>query len=131
MIFLDTSVLVEAASAISVSEVPLLLRNLMAGGARIGIPTLVHYEFLRGPRTAEEIAFRNGLFPPEEGISFGHEAAELSARFYRTLPRARSREFDFAIAATAVIHGASLWTLNLRDFSDVPELKLFTSPSGA
>ncbi len=39
--------------------------------------------------------------------------------------RPRSREVDLAIAACALTQGAALWTLNPRDFSDIPRLRLF------
>jgi predicted nucleic acid-binding protein len=38
--------------------------------------------------------------------------------------RPRGREIDLAIAATAIVHDAALWTLNPRDFADVPRLRL-------
>jgi predicted nucleic acid-binding protein len=31
---------------------------------------------------------------------------------------------DIAIAATAIAHGAGLWTLNPNDFAAIPGLKL-------
>jgi predicted nucleic acid-binding protein len=37
---------------------------------------------------------------------------------------ARGLEIDLAIAACAVEHNASLWTLNPADFKDVPALIL-------
>ncbi len=38
--------------------------------------------------------------------------------------RARGREVDLAIAGTAISRGASLWTLNPRDFADLPGIRL-------
>jgi predicted nucleic acid-binding protein len=37
----------------------------------------------------------------------------------------RGRGFDVAIAACAILRQASLWTLNPRDFSDIPGLTLY------
>ena len=37
----------------------------------------------------------------------------------------RGREGDLAVAACALIHGAVLWTLNLKAFSDIPGLEVF------
>jgi predicted nucleic acid-binding protein len=42
----------------------------------------------------------------------------------RRLRRARGREIDLAIAATAIIRNASLWTLNTADVQDIPNLQL-------
>jgi predicted nucleic acid-binding protein len=39
--------------------------------------------------------------------------------------RPRQRQADLAIAACAIRHGASLWTLNPADFADVPGLSLY------
>jgi len=36
----------------------------------------------------------------------------------------RERKLDLAIAATAILHDAALWTLNPRDFADIPRLRL-------
>ena len=36
----------------------------------------------------------------------------------------RNRPADFAIAVCALVHDAALWTLNPKDFSDLPDLKL-------
>jgi predicted nucleic acid-binding protein len=47
-----------------------------------------------------------------------------SAELYRTVPRARSREVDLAIAACAIRREAELWTLNRADFADIPRLRL-------
>ena len=48
----------------------------------------------------------------------------MAARLYRTVRSPRGREIDLAIAACALMHRAALWTLNPRDFSDVPHLRL-------
>jgi predicted nucleic acid-binding protein len=48
----------------------------------------------------------------------------VAARLYRTLASARGRELDLAVAACALEDGAALWTLNTRDFKDIPNLKL-------
>jgi predicted nucleic acid-binding protein len=48
---------------------------------------------------------------------------------YARLGRARGREIDLAIAACALAHGASLWTLNENDFTDIPDLILHRTGS--
>jgi predicted nucleic acid-binding protein len=65
------------------------------------------------------------LFPSETVILFGPREAELSAQFYKSLARARGREVDLAIAACAVVRDADLWTLNPRDFEDIPKVRLW------
>ncbi|HUF90871.1 MAG TPA: type II toxin-antitoxin system VapC family toxin [Candidatus Limnocylindria bacterium] len=123
MILLDTSMLVDALTGPRRSAAA--VRGAIEDREIITLSTLVLYEWLRGPRTPEEIAAQEGLFPREAAIVFGPPEAELAAALYRRIPRARQREFDLAVAACALTHEAALWTLNPRDFSDIPNLRLF------
>ena len=126
MIFLDTSVLIEAAAVVPESPVSAPMRWLIACGERIEVPSVVLYEFLRGPRRTQELAFQESLFPQARAVPFGSAEAAQSARLYRAVPRARGREVDLAIAGTAISRGALLWTLNPRDFADVPGIRLWS-----
>ena len=123
MIHLDTSVLVDALAGTRRSA--RALRRVVQQGERITISTLVLYEWLRGPRVDAELADQEELFPADHTVLFGHREAARAAQLYRTVPRARGREFDLAVAACALVHEASLWTLNPGDFRDVPGLTLF------
>lgn len=122
MIHLDTSALVDALTGPRRSAAS--LRTILARGDRIGISTLVLYEWLRGPRRESEIAHQEALLPTERAVAFGPREAALAADLYRVVPRARQREFDLGVAACAVAQGADLWTLNPRDYRDVPGLRL-------
>lgn len=122
MIVLDTSVLVESLGAGGMMRER--LRSMIAGGERVAVPTLVLYEWLRGPRLPRELAAQEALFPSHQALGFGPEEAAISARLYRALPGPRGREIDLAIAASALVWRCPLWTLNIADFSDVPELEL-------
>ena len=123
MIHLDTSVLVDALAGTRRSA--RALRRVVQQGERITISTLVLYEWLRGPRVEAELADQEELLPADHAVLFGHREAARAAQLYRTVPRARGREFDLAVAACALVHEASLWTLNHGDFRDVPGLTLF------
>lgn len=122
MIALDTSVLIEALGA--GGKLRSELREVIAEGQRIVLPTLVLYEWLRGPRVAEELEAQETLFPADEAVPFGAEEAALAAQFYRAVPRPRGREFDLAIGACARSWNAALWTLNPSDFEDLPGVPL-------
>lgn len=122
VVVLDTSVLVDALTGAKRSLS--VLRILLSGGERIVVPSLVMYEWLRGPRTSVELADQEDLFPAAVTIPFDAEDAALCGRLYRSIRRARSREIDIAIAACAIRQEARLWTLNLADFSDLPGLNL-------
>jgi predicted nucleic acid-binding protein len=91
----------------------------------MAVTTLVLYEWLRGPRLPEELAAQESLFPAENAGVFGEPEARLAAELFRAVPRARGRGLDLAIAACALTHRARLWTLNPRDFRDVPGLQLY------
>jgi predicted nucleic acid-binding protein len=94
-------------------------------GESFCLSSLVLFEWLRGPRQAAELAAQESLFPASRAVPFGPEEAQLAARVYRELCRPRGREIDIAIAATALRHGAVLWTLNPSDFADIPGLRLW------
>ncbi len=120
MILLDTSVLIDCLSG-SKRSAP-AVRRALADGERIVLATLVLYEWLRGPRRPEELAAQEALFPATTAIEFGPDEAARAAELYRTVPRARGRELDLAIAACALTAEARLWTLNVGDFRDIPGL---------
>lgn len=123
MIHLDTSVLIDALTGPRRSADA--LRAALERGERILLSTVVLYEWLRGPRRAEELAAQEGLFPTATAVALGAEEAVIAARLYRAVQRPRGREIDLAIAACALARGAALWTLNPRDFRDVPALRLY------
>jgi predicted nucleic acid-binding protein len=129
MIALDTSILIEALAGggSRASE----LREAIEEGERIVIPSLVLYEWLRGPRVPEELDAQEALFPAHAAIPFGPGEAALAASLYRQVARPRGREVDLAIAACAISWNASLWTLNEADFADVPGLRVRGRARGA
>ena len=122
MIVVDTSVLVDSLSGPRRSAPR--MRALIEAGERLALPTLVLYEWWRGPRRPEELAAQEALFPEDAALSFDLEQAQVAARLYRQVRRARDRSVDLAIAAHAVSRDAALWTLNPDDFSDIPDLVL-------
>ena len=123
MIHLDTSAMIDALTG-SRRSAP-ALRGILDRGERIAITSLVLYEWLRGPRREGELRNQEALLPAAEALPFGPREAVRAAELYRTVPRARRREFDLGVAACALTNGAALWTLNARDFRDVPGLELF------
>ena len=122
MIVLDTSVLIDSLSG--PKRLALTLRKAIEDGERMLLPSLVLYEWLRGPRLPSEIAAQEALFPSDESLVFGPREAALSAQLYKTVARPRGREVDIAIAACAILRDAELWTLNTADFSGIPKLRL-------
>ena len=100
------------------------LRQLVDAGHRPRLSTIVLYEWLRGPRTASERRTQEELLPRDAAVPFDADAAARAAVLHAQLPHPRGRDLDLAIAACALAHEATLWTLNPKDFDDVPGLKL-------
>ena len=123
LIHLDTSVLVDAFTGPRRSL--RALRRVTEAGDVTTFSTLVMYEWLRGPRSEGERAAVADFFASEMLASFGVREAETVAALYRQVKSARQRQADLAIAACAIEHGAKLWTLNVKDFADVPGLGLY------
>ena len=127
MILLDTSILIDGLSRSQRGSGA--LRMALDRGERMLVPALVLYEWLRGPRLPDELAIQEVLFPSVTAIPFGPEEAAIAAELYRSVRRPRQRDVDLAIAACAIAWGAELWTLNPRDFGDVPRLRLYDAES--
>jgi predicted nucleic acid-binding protein len=123
IVHMDTSVLVDALSGGRRSFAA--LERTIGNGHVLATSSLVLYEWLRGPRNADELHDQEALLPAAAVHGFGPAEAARAAGLYRALKRARGRDMDIAIAACALEHGASVWTLNPGDFRDMPGLKLY------
>lgn len=122
MIVVDTSALVDSLTGPRRSAAR--LRGFLTEGERLVVPALVLYEWWRGPRLEEELTAQEALFPGDAALPFGQAEAAVASSLYGHVRRPRGRELDLAIAAHALVMEASLWTLNRRDFEDVPGLTL-------
>ena len=68
MIHLDTSLLVDPLTGSHRSG--MILRQVLAQGENLQISTIVLYEWLRGPRSTQEIADQEELFPDDTLLPF-------------------------------------------------------------
>ena len=82
---------------------------------------VAYAEVARGTdwRNREAAALVDDFFASVAVLSFD----ELAGRHYAVLPFARNR-FDRLIAAHAISLGLTIITANVRDFSDIPGLKV-------
>ena len=122
MIHLDTSTLIDALTGKKRSGAR--LRGFVERAERIHLSSLVLYEWLRGPRSPEEIKDQEELFPTDQAVAFAAREALIAAELYRKIKRPRAREIDIAIAACAIAHDAKLWSMNPDAFRDIPGLRL-------
>jgi predicted nucleic acid-binding protein len=122
VIHLDTSILIDALTGPRRSLPD--MRRIVADGIRLGMSSLVLYEWRRGPRVETELAIESVLLGSDAIADFGENEARLAADLYRTIKHPRRRELDIAIAACALSRSAQLWTLNPKDFQDIPGLEL-------
>lgn len=122
IVHVDTSALVDALTGPRRSLETLI--GLADEGHRLMLSTIVLYEWLRGPRTRAELTAQEDVFPAEHAVAFGAGEAAMAARLYKQVARARGREIDLAIAACALANSAAIWTLNVGDFRDIPDLRL-------
>jgi len=122
IVHLDTSALIEAVAGERRGYGR--LAELIHGDHRLAVSTIALYEWLRGPRTERELRSQADLLPAGAVILFGPDEAALAARLYQSVRRPRGRDLDLAIAACALVHDAALWTLNRKDFDDIPGLEL-------
>jgi predicted nucleic acid-binding protein len=122
VVLLDTSALVGALAGPR-AALP-RLEVLLSRGEPLRISALTLYEWRRGARTPGEIARQEALFPDSDAVPFSAADAHVAAGLYRRVTRPRGREMDLVIAACALRLDAGLWTLNRRDFADIPGLRL-------
>jgi len=127
LIHLDTSVLVGALTGARLAAPA--LRQAIIDGERLAFSVVVLFEWLRGPRSEAELERQQELLPAAAAVPLTPAEATIAAGLYRGAPRPRGREADLAIAATALAHQASLWTLNAADFRDIPSLRLYVPPA--
>jgi predicted nucleic acid-binding protein len=98
-------------------------RALTAGSDRVWYSVLTRCELFAGSRADEAVI--GMLLSPFTELPVDRPTAERAGRLRRT---AGLRIADAIIAASALEHGLTLVTRNLRDFHDVPELAV-RSPS--
>jgi predicted nucleic acid-binding protein len=120
---LDTDFLIRALARPSGAEFR-RLEELAESDAVFEMSALAWYEFARGPRKPEELAAALAFLGPGAIQDFAELAAERAAEIFRRRRAKRRRAGDVAIAAAALLRGATLLTGNARDFEDIDGLIL-------
>jgi len=124
MILLDTSVLIEMFRV--KDKTATYFYQLSKTDNEFAISILTHYEIFRGSSNFQDIFWTNFL-KTIEIIPFDIASSNEASKIYKLL-KAQNKMIDFAdllIAATAIAHGLSLATLNLKHFGKIPDLHIF------
>ncbi len=124
MIHFDTNALVALPHW---AEQGLSTLQRVADGESAAISSVVWYEFLIGPVSAEEIRLAHA-FVRANVVEIGAEDARLAAELYNATGRRRTLKTDALIAACAIRAGAELLTLNQDDFRPFTGMNLKLAP---
>ena len=108
-----------------------LFATLGEEGTFISIVTYIEVfqGVLRDPRPDDAMRALQDLIAGtpilELGIPTAERCASLRQHFLDLGQRPTRRGFDLVIAATALEHDLTLATRNVRDYADIPDLKLY------
>lgn len=123
LILLDTSVLIDYFR--KQDKQRSLLFQLVQQGCQLRISAVTEFEIFSGVTDAQQ-AFWNSLLEEVMGIPFGSIEAHQAVSTQRELRRARKQLDipDLFIAATALVHGLPIATLNRKHFERVAGLQI-------
>lgn len=121
MIHLDTNILIALTKDEPVSK-EWFCRMAMAG-EEFRVSSIAWYEFLIGPVHPHQIRDMEFILNSAP-IPFDAELASQAAKYFNLTGRSRKRKTDTMIATTALLHGGTLATRNVEDFSAFESLGL-------
>ena len=124
-VLLDTSVIIDFVRRKNKENT--LLFSLSKKGYKLHISILTHTELYSGKSVWRSIEAEQDL----EKLFYGMHILPLETEISRKAGEIRAKNnttiIDAIIAATAINHGLSLATLNLKDFEDIEELRLLSN----
>jgi predicted nucleic acid-binding protein len=125
MVILDTDIIIDHLRQASAKDTILIKVAKKISKEQLAISVVSIQELYEGKSTAERQKEERMIatITPLRILSYNYEIAEMAGRIARDL--SQPIEFaDAAIAATAIVHGASLLTLNKKDFLRIRDLEL-------
>ena len=118
MIFLDTNILIEHLKGNSEILAPYPMRTLF-------VNDIVVMELYQGARNRSDLDFVVREIAPFKTLTMHDEVMKLATTLiYRYKLSHNLRMMDAMIAATVLVYGLELLTLNRKDFRYIPEIKL-------
>ena len=126
MVVIDTSILIDHLRLDSQSS-SMLEELVRAESGVLGVSMISIQELYQGRSTRDSLAEEKMLATLSgfKILDYSHEIAKLAGNLARDMDNATVHFADAAIAATAILNGASLFTLNVKDFASVPDLELY------
>lgn len=124
MVILDTNIIIDhLRQPFKKSKLRQLEEKISVKDLAISIITI--QELYEGKSTLDEIQERTLLetINPLKVLPYTYEVAQIAGELVRDLGR-RVEFPDAAIAATAILNKASLFTLNKKDFKGIKNLEL-------
>ena len=119
-VHLDNDFLVRAISSPGPERERLF--ELADSNVELQMSAVAWYEFVRGPRTADQLAVARSFFSADGIVPLTEDFAERAAEVFRKLGSPRRRSADVAIGVTAVEMDARLLSGNAADFAAIPGL---------
>ncbi len=124
-VLLDTSVIIDFVRRRDKENT--LLFNLSKKGYKLHMSILTHTELYSGKSVWRNIEAEQDL----EKLFYGMHILPLETKISKKAGEIRAKNnttiIDAIIAATAINHGLSLATLNLKDFEDIKGLSLLNN----
>lgn len=122
-VLLDTSVIIDFVRRKDKKST--LLFGLSKKGYKLYISILTHTELYAGTNVWRTIEAEQDLEKLFYGINILPLETEISRKAGKIRAQNNTTIIDAIIAATAINHGLSLVTLNLRDFENIEEISLY------
>jgi len=125
MVVLDTSIIVDHLRQARTKQTSLMKIAKKTSKENLAISIISVQELYEGRSTKDKRReeFLLATISPLKILPYTYEVAQLAGEIARDLKR--SIEFvDAAIAATAIVNGASFLTLNQKDFKGIRGLEL-------
>jgi len=126
MVILDTNIIIDHLRQRNGADTQLLRMTAVVPLAELAISTISIQELFEG-KSSKDCEKQNALYlvmAPFTTLPYTTEVARCAGEIARDAKQ--PIEFaDAAIAATAMVHRAQLYTLNVKHFRDIPGLELY------